>query len=158
MWLPEVSTSIPRLNRSSAIFGVRPKPPAAFSPLATTRSMTNSRRSCGRRRATASRPGRPMMSPIASTVTTIGRSCKAVAIEALLRGLPTLTIGATFNQFRDTGTDDLPDAPAIRLANLGLYLEERREADVLAVGEAAGYQGMRWSGIAFTSEFDLLRG
>src|SRR5205814_7217484 len=78
-------------------------------------------------------------------------------IEALLRGLPTLTIGATFNQFRDSGKDDLPDAPAIRLANLGLYLEERREADVLAVGEAAGYQGMRWSGIAFTSEFDLLR-
>ena len=68
-----------------------------------------------------------------------------------------MTIGATFNQFRDTGTDDLPDAPAIRLANLGLYLEERRAADVLAVGEAAGYQGMRWSGIAFTSEFDLLR-
>jgi len=82
---------------------------------------------------------------------------KAAAIEALLRELPTLTIGATFNQFRDTGTDDLPDAPAIRLANLGHYLEERREADVLAVGEAAGYQGMRWSGIAFTSEFDLLR-
>ena len=82
---------------------------------------------------------------------------KAAAIEAFLRELPTLTIGATFNQFRDTGTDDLPDAPAIRLANLGLYLEERRAADVLAVGEAAGYQGMRWSGIAFTSEFDLLR-
>src|SRR5207244_6232255 len=42
-------------------------------------------------------------------------------------------------------------------ANLRDYLAERREADVVAVGEAAGYQGMRWSGIAFTSEFDLLR-
>ncbi len=75
----------------------------------------------------------------------------------MLRELPTLTIGTTFNQFRDTGPDDLPDAPAIRLANLRYYLAERREADVVAVGEAAGYQGMRWSGIAFTSEFDLLR-
>jgi uracil-DNA glycosylase len=82
---------------------------------------------------------------------------KAAAIEALLRDLPTVTIGATFNQFRDAGPDDLPNAPAIRLANLQHYLEERREADVIAVGEAAGYQGMRWSGIAFTSEFDLLR-
>ena len=68
-----------------------------------------------------------------------------------------MTIGATFNQFRDKGPDDLPNAPAIRLANLRHYLEERRAADVIAVGEAAGYQGMRWSGIAFTSEFDLLR-
>lgn len=51
----------------------------------------------------------------------------------------------------------MPGAPAIRLANLRHYLDEREGADVVAVGEAAGYQGMRWSGIAFTSEFDLLR-
>jgi uracil-DNA glycosylase len=82
---------------------------------------------------------------------------KAAEIEALLHELPALTIGATFNQFRDAGPEDVPDAPAIRLANLRHYLEERREADIVAVGEAAGYQGMRWSGIAFTSEFDLLR-
>jgi hypothetical protein len=82
---------------------------------------------------------------------------KAAAIEVWLRELPELAIGTTFNQFRDAGPDDLPDAPAIRLANLRHYLEERGEADVIAVGEAAGYQGMRWSGIAFTSEFDLLR-
>jgi hypothetical protein len=82
---------------------------------------------------------------------------KAAAIEALLGELATVTIGATFNQFRDAGPDDVPDAPAIRLANLRHYLAARRAADVIAVGEAAGYQGMRWSGIAFTSEFDLLR-
>jgi hypothetical protein len=82
---------------------------------------------------------------------------KAAALEAFLRELRTLTIGATFNHFRDAGPDDVQDATEIRLANLRYYLDERREADVIAVGEAAGYQGMRWSGIAFTSEFDLLR-
>ncbi len=51
----------------------------------------------------------------------------------------------------------MPGAPALRLANLRHYLAERALADVVAVGEAAGYQGMRWSGIAFTSERDLAR-
>ena len=82
---------------------------------------------------------------------------KGAAIEALLQDLSGATIGATFNQFRDAGPDDVPGAAEIRLANLRHYLDERRDADVLAVGEAAGYQGMRWSGIAFTSEYDLLR-
>ena len=75
----------------------------------------------------------------------------------MLRDLSQARIVNTFNQFREAGPDDEPDAPAIRLANLRHYLGQRSEADVVAVGEAAGYQGMRWSGIAFTSEFDLLR-
>ena len=82
---------------------------------------------------------------------------KAAALDALLRDLTQATIGATFNEFREVGSDDVPDGPAIRLANLRHYLEERAAADVVAIGEAAGYQGMRWSGIAFTSENDLLR-
>ncbi len=82
---------------------------------------------------------------------------KVAAIDALLADLAQATIGATFNQFREEGPDDVPGAAAIRLANLRYYLAERDEADVVAVGEAAGYQGMRWSGIAFTSERDLLR-
>jgi len=82
---------------------------------------------------------------------------KVVAVDALLADLSKATIGTTFNQFREMGPDEAPAAPAIRLANLRHYLLERDHADVLAVGEAAGYQGMRWSGIAFTSEFDLLR-
>jgi uracil-DNA glycosylase len=80
---------------------------------------------------------------------------KLIVIDALLADLSTATIGATFNQFRETSPDDVPDAPAIRLANLRHYLVERDQAGVLAIGEAAGYQGMRWSGIAFTSERDL---
>ena len=82
---------------------------------------------------------------------------KAAAIDALLADLSRATIGTTFNQFREAGPDDVPGAPAIRIANLRSYLAEREGGDILAVGEAAGYQGMRWSGIAFTSEFDLLR-
>jgi uracil-DNA glycosylase len=82
---------------------------------------------------------------------------QAVAVEALLTDLARASIGRTFNQYRQSGPDDVAGAAEIRLANLRAYLEARRDADVLALGEAAGYQGMRWSGIAFTSERDLAR-
>jgi len=72
------------------------------------------------------------------------------AMEQLLADIARARIGTTFNQY--AGNDG-----AVRLANLARYLDERRGARVLALGEAAGYQGMRWSGIAFTSERDLLR-
>jgi hypothetical protein len=78
-------------------------------------------------------------------------------MEQLLAELPRIRIGATFNQYAEAGPDDVPDAPAIRLANLRAYLADRSGADVVCLGEAGGYQGMRWSGIAFTSERDLLR-
>jgi uracil-DNA glycosylase len=71
-------------------------------------------------------------------------------MEQLLRDLAAARIGATHNQYRGPGGD-------LRLANLRSYLGERSGADIVALGEAAGYQGMRWSGIAFTSERDLLR-
>ena len=78
-------------------------------------------------------------------------------MERLLAELTRLRIGATFNQYADAGPDDVTGAAAIRLENLRAYLAERPGADVVCLGEAGGYQGMRWSGIAFTSEFDLLR-
>ncbi len=73
-----------------------------------------------------------------------------VHTERLLAGLASVRIGTTFNQY--AGVDG-----EIRLENLRAYLAERRGADIVAAGEAAGYQGMRWSGIAFTSERDLAR-
>lgn len=87
----------------------------------------------------------------------MGHRNKRASIEALLRDLAAARIGSTFNQYREAGQMDVPDAGATRLENLRRYLGQREEAPVVAVGEAAGYQGMRWSGIAFTSERDLAR-
>jgi uracil-DNA glycosylase len=78
-------------------------------------------------------------------------------MDRLLEEMARATIGETFNQYRERGPGDVAEAPAIRLANLRAYLAERRAAEVVALGEAAGYQGMRWSGVAFTSERDLVR-
>jgi hypothetical protein len=78
-------------------------------------------------------------------------------VDALLADLARARIGATFNQYAAAGPDDVTDGAAIRLANLRAYLRERSGADIVALGEAGGYQGMRWSGIAFTSERDLQR-
>ena len=63
--------------------------------------------------------------------------------------LATSPIGGTFNQYRDG-----PRAPVLR-ARLVAYLEDRSEARILLVGEAAGYRGARVSGIPFTSERQL---
>jgi uracil-DNA glycosylase len=55
-------------------------------------------------------------------------------------------IGSTHNQYADS---------ALRRARLAHYLRSRRGATIVLVGEAAGYNGARVSGIAFTSERQL---
>ena len=55
-------------------------------------------------------------------------------------------IGGTFNQYASS---------PLRRERLRLYLEARAGAEVVLVGEAAGYRGARVSGIAFTSERQL---
>ena len=55
-------------------------------------------------------------------------------------------IGATFNQYAES---------ALLRRRLAAYLEARREAALLLVGEAAGYRGARVSGLPFTSERQL---
>jgi len=71
-------------------------------------------------------------------------------MDTLLADLRRLEIGATHNQFQGPGGEQ-------RLDNVRAYLMQRAKAPIVAVGEAGGYQGARWSGIAFTSERDLMR-
>jgi uracil-DNA glycosylase len=55
-------------------------------------------------------------------------------------------IGATYNFYaRGRGA-------AVRRRRLATYLETRAAAEILLVGEAAGYRGARVSGLPFTSE------
>jgi uracil-DNA glycosylase len=66
-------------------------------------------------------------------------------LGTLVERLAATRIGDTFNQYREA-----------RLAErLDRYLDERADATLLLVGEAAGYRGARVSGIPFTSERQL---
>jgi hypothetical protein len=67
-------------------------------------------------------------------------------VPDLVARLRAARIGETFNQYADS--------PA-RRRRLAGYLESRRSAPYLLVGEAAGYRGARVSGIPFTSERQL---
>jgi Uracil DNA glycosylase superfamily len=66
--------------------------------------------------------------------------------DGFVDGLATAEIGGTFNQYRASG---------LLRERLGAYLEARRDAPLVIVGEAAGYRGARISGIPFTSERQL---
>jgi len=67
-------------------------------------------------------------------------------VERFVAELARAEIGATFNQYRDS---------ALRRGRLAGYLDARRDARVLLVGEAPGYRGARISGVPFTSERQL---
>jgi len=77
-------------------------------------------------------------------------------LESLLVDAP--STGITFNQYRDCNPEvDVPDAAAIRLANLRSYMEKAcASASILVVGEAAGPWGARFSGVPFVGEKQLL--
>ena len=70
-------------------------------------------------------------------------------MDELIERVASARIGETFNFYRDGR------GAAARRERLRGYLESRREAPLLLVGEAAGYRGARVSGIPFTSERQL---
>ena len=69
--------------------------------------------------------------------------------EHFVRDLAAARIGTTFNFYREG------KAAALRRRRLVRYLDERRDAVILLVGEAPGHRGARVSGIPFTSERQL---
>ncbi|MDQ4081272.1 MAG: uracil-DNA glycosylase [Actinomycetota bacterium] len=68
---------------------------------------------------------------------------------ALVEDLAGATIGATFNFYRDGA------GAGLRRDRLRRYLEDREDALLLLVAEAAGYRGSRVSGVPLTSERQL---
>jgi uracil-DNA glycosylase len=79
------------------------------------------------------------------------------AIRELIFNVPSTDV--LFNQYRDAWQDvDSQEAPIIRQNNLISYvLSVIKSAEVLAVGEAAGPWGCRFSGIAFVGERQLVQ-
>ena len=67
-------------------------------------------------------------------------------MQDLVSRLAGARIGETFNQYA---------ASALLRDRLDSYLETRGAAEIVLVGEAAGYRGARVSGIPFTSERQL---
>jgi uracil-DNA glycosylase len=79
-------------------------------------------------------------------------------LDRFIHELAAARIGSAVNPYaaeHEQPDLDRPGAAAIRTANLRDYLVSRACAPVLLVGEAAGYRGCRFSGIAFTSERSL---
>lgn len=86
---------------------------------------------------------------------------RQLAIERLLRLLRPSPRGAVFNPWwqSDAANDIGPQAPGIRRYQLRAYLSERiGTAELALVGEALGYRGGHFTGIAMTSERILLKG
>ncbi len=74
----------------------------------------------------------------------------------LVQTLPTGMVGL-FNPWRDICTNDLShNGPQEKLSRLAAHLDCQPE--FILCGEAPGYQGCRYSGVAFTSEKLLIEG
>src|SRR3954447_16860893 len=83
-WLPSVIASAPAPSNSRAVFCVMPTPPAAFSPLTTTKSGWWASRIAGSSAANVRRPMPPTTSPTKRSFTT--------ADSANLRAVETATV------------------------------------------------------------------
>jgi len=78
-------------------------------------------------------------------------------LESVMLRPSTETVFNPWNDY-DPQNDLDVDAPRYRKYHLTKYMEERmHSAKMLLIAEAPGYQGAKMSGLAMTSERDLLR-
>jgi uracil-DNA glycosylase len=92
--------------------------------------------------------------PPTGRLLSVDETINPAAIDLLIEDLAGATLGDTFNQYRCGGAADRDPAtaPLVRCANLRAYLSSLTGAPVVAVSEAAGWRGARYSGIPLFSE------
>src|SRR3990170_6951429 len=132
MWLPDVMISTPASNILSAVLGVSPLPPAAFSPLAMTRSMLWLRLTPGRTLARALRPTFPTTSPITSMFTE-GRTFQCARRPRARRCRPAERLFRVLHRapFADDGDLDLARVIQVLLYLLADLLRHPVGAEVI---------------------------
>ncbi len=78
------------------------------------------------------------------------------SVSAFVADISRASIGSTVNPYAVFDPElDRAGGAQIRADNLALYLSSRTNSRLMLVGEAPGYQGCRFSGMAFTSERSL---
>src|SRR5574340_1575856 len=132
---------MPRSNSSSAMEGVMPKPPAAFSALAMTRSTRRTSRSSGRCWRSMVRPGRPKMSPM-KRIRTQRASRRIRQTSMVSRGLRAKSLRREFGGGQEVVVAGRVEAQVAHPPRVNQHVVQVPEIDV---GQVVGQEALQLS-------------